>query len=272
MSNIHFKNQTSIRQELAATVHLQDRSKVELVTLNLKEIVGGTSYCCSFIPLGSGIVLKESVFQHFIKLKDSSLITASVAVIRSRKYGHNIMIVGPFKTFHDQLVSSYNQTKAIHVVELLRDILTKSVACATRRDTPPGSFVRIGPKEVAHRPFMRGFLYSIKCTHMVKSVQRRRKATMGAKYLGLDKAGKREVIKKIGKPLPNVRVTILPQTFIIKSINLSNLPALVISANDCYSVWVPDTRKTLKGRPHQSVLLNSQYHWLHINSTSSQTP
>ncbi len=51
---------------------------------------------------------------------------------------------------HHQLMRSADECEAIIVVEVLRDILPKRVACPTRRDAPPCPVVRIWPEQVTH--------------------------------------------------------------------------------------------------------------------------
>lgn len=51
---------------------------------------------------------------------------------------------------HDQLVGSRDQCEAVGVVEGLRYVLTKSVACSSRRDAPAAAVVRVRPQQVAH--------------------------------------------------------------------------------------------------------------------------
>lgn len=61
---------------------------------------------------------------------------------------------------------------------------------------------------------------------------------MKAENITLNDGSEWEVIKERGEVLPDVGVTILSKTLIIKSINLSDLLALVISSQDGDSVWV----------------------------------
>ena len=52
-------------------------------------------------------------------------------------------------------------------------------------------------------------------------------------------SGKWKIVKKLCKTAPNIRITIFTQTFVIKSVNLSNLSAFVVSAQNRYSIWIP---------------------------------
>lgn len=61
---------------------------------------------------------------------------------------------------------------------------------------------------------------------------------MQTEELILNHSSEREVVKELGENLPNIGVSILPATFIIESINLSDLPGLMISSQNSYSVFV----------------------------------
>jgi hypothetical protein len=124
------------------------------------------------------------------------------------------------------------------MVELLRNILPKSVAGATRRNTPPASIIRIGPEKVAHRAFVRNLLESIKGANLVECVNRRRQATMQTEdlinklthdkegagdysfsaYLILNQSSQRQIIEQIGEVFPNIWRSILPKALIIEAI------------------------------------------------------
>ena len=56
---------------------------------------------------------------------------------------------------HDELVRARDELEAVRVVKLLRDVVAKGVAGATRRDTPALAVVRIAPQEVAHGALVR---------------------------------------------------------------------------------------------------------------------
>jgi hypothetical protein len=60
-----------------------------------------------------------------------------------------------------------NAHEGVSVIKLLRDILAERVASSSGRDTPTASVVRVGPKEIADRAFMRDFLNSVKLLDLV---------------------------------------------------------------------------------------------------------
>lgn len=62
---------------------------------------------------------------------------------------------------------------------------------------------------------------------------------MEAKDLPLNQRSKREIIKQVGKVLPHVCGTILTQTFVIKTVHLRDLSALMVSSENGNTMSVP---------------------------------
>ena len=50
----------------------------------------------------------------------------------------------------------------------------------------------------------------------------------------------RKHVEEISEVLPNVSVSVLAKTLIVEAIDLSDLSALMISSQDCYSVFITD--------------------------------
>ena len=68
-----------------------------------------------------------SLVEGVVHFHDRGLVTASVAVVGSRKDGHDHAIVLPLVPFHDQLVRPCDEVQAVDVSELLRNILAERV-------------------------------------------------------------------------------------------------------------------------------------------------
>jgi hypothetical protein len=75
-----------------------------------------------------------------IHLHDCGLITAPVAVVRSRKDSDDAPIVLPLIALHYELVCTSNKVEAVNVRELFRNVLPKRVTCTPRRDPPTAPF------------------------------------------------------------------------------------------------------------------------------------
>jgi hypothetical protein len=81
----------------------------------------------------------------FIELYDSSLISTSIAIVRSRKEGDNIIIMTQLIPLHDKLVSSGNLFQIIGMIKLQGNILSKSETCASGADIITLSIIGVTP-------------------------------------------------------------------------------------------------------------------------------
>ena len=63
---------------------------------------------------------------------------------------------------------------------------------------------------------------------------------MKTEELVLDNCSKGEIIEKLGEAFPDIRVPIFAAAFVIKPINLCNLPGFVVASQNGDSVFVPD--------------------------------
>lgn len=66
-----------------------------------------------------GVELQEGVFHVFVELHDSSLVAATVAVVRSGEDSYDALLVAPVVALHNQLMGSGDESKTIGAVELL---------------------------------------------------------------------------------------------------------------------------------------------------------
>ena len=59
------------------------------------------------------------------------------------------------------------------MVELLRDVLTETIAGAARADTPTTSVIGVGPEQVADWTLVRRLLHAIKLADLIERVNAR---------------------------------------------------------------------------------------------------
>lgn len=135
------------------------------------------------------------------------------------------------------------QSQAVVVVERLRDILSKSVPGATRRDSPSTSIVWIRPEEIAHGSFVRHLLNAIKRTNIVQSVDARRQPAVQAEDLIIDQGSKRQVVKQICEVFPDIGVAIFPEALVIEAVHLGDLAGFVVPAEDGDTLGVSDLER-----------------------------
>jgi len=82
---------------------------------------------------------------------------------------------------------------------------------------------------------------------MVQRVNRRRKTTVKTEDLVLNQGSEGEIVKEVGEGFPNVGVSILAETLVIESIDLSNLTRLVVSAEDGNAILIADLKGDQEG-------------------------
>ena len=120
----------------------------------LQEVVGSFAGDMGLAASRSGVELEEGVFEVLVNLHDGGLVAAPVAVVRGTEDCDHVPLVTPVVALHHQLVSPRHQGQAVTVVEGLRNVGAKCVACSARRDTPATPVVGVGPQQVTHGAFM----------------------------------------------------------------------------------------------------------------------
>lgn len=145
-----------------------------------------------------------------VNLHDRSLVTATIAVVRSTENGDHISILTPVVAFHNKLMCSCHQGEAVVVVECFRNILAKGVAGTTRAYSPAASVIGIRPEEVAHGAFVGYFLYSVERSDVVKSIDTGRETAMKTEDLVVNQGGEWEVIEEVREIFPHVGIAVLP--------------------------------------------------------------
>ena len=93
---------------------------------------------------------------------------------------------------------------------------------------------------------MGDFLYSVQLLNLVKSVDAGREASVETEDLIHHDSRQRKVVEELCQQSPHIRVPVLSQAFIVEAVNLSDLPALVISSQDRDSVRVSDLQSNEK--------------------------
>ena len=58
-----------------------------------------------------------------------------------------------------------------------------------------------------------------------------------------DEGGERKEVKQVGEVAPNICVSVLAQTLVVKPVNLSDLSTFVVSTEDCDAVTVTELHR-----------------------------
>ena len=82
----------------------------------------------------------RSLIHGIVDLHNCGLISTSVTIVGGRENGNDLSIVLPLIAFHDKLVGTWNEMKAINVSKLLGNVLSEGVPGSPRWDTPSTSF------------------------------------------------------------------------------------------------------------------------------------
>ena len=78
-------------------------------------------------------------------------------------------------------------------------------------------------------------MYSLRKVYL----RRRLADALAWTHLVVDQCSERQVIKQVRKELPNIRIPILSQTFVVESIDLRDLSRFVVPTEYRHSVAVP---------------------------------
>lgn len=87
---------------------------------------------------------------------------------------------------------------------------------------------------------MWNFLNAVQTPDVVEGIDRGRETAVEAEDLIVDQGCEGEVVEKVGEVFPYVGVSVLPETFIIKAVDLSDLAGLVVAAQDSDAARIPN--------------------------------
>ena len=133
------------------------------------------------------------------------------------------------------------------MVEGLGDVLAKSVSSTTRGDSPSAAVVGVRPQQVTHGPLVRHFLDAVEGADVIEGVDAGRQATVQTEDLVVNQGGQGQVVKEVGKELPDVGVAVFPQALVVKAVDLSDLTRLVVSTQDGDALRVSDFESDEQG-------------------------
>mmetsp|Transcript_15708 Transcript_15708/g.36056 ORF Transcript_15708/g.36056 Transcript_15708/m.36056 type:complete len:312 (-) Transcript_15708:8-943(-) len=189
-----------------------------------------------------------------IDFHNGRLITTPVAIVGSREHSHDTSIMLPLVSLHHQLMSPRNKKEAIDVGKLFGNVLSKGVSSTPWRNSPTTTIVGIGPDQIAHGPLVRDFLDSVKIPRMIQSINGRRQSPMKTEYAFGNHRRHWQVVKGIREMFPDIGISILPETLIIKPVHLGNLTTLVVSTQNGDTTPVSDFERNQQRDGFQRVI------------------
>ena len=173
-----------------------------------------------------------------IEFEDCSHIAASVTVVGSRPDSNECVVKHLLVSFHDELMRSTYQINAILSVPFLNDFPSEKIASTTWTDHPAWNVIWVTPHQVAHCTIMGHFLLSVNHADLIEGTDRRWETTVNAENLVIDDWCEWKIVENFGAVAPNIDRSVFSQALIIESIHLCDLSALVITSDQCNSLWV----------------------------------
>ena len=116
-----------------------------------------------------------------------------------------------------------------------RDLPIQCQQQQQQRDAP---IVGVRPDQVAHGTLVRDFLHAIQIASVIQCVNARTESTVQTENTIRHDRRHGQIIKGVGKVLPDVGVAVFSQALVVKAVDLSDLTALVVSAEDGDSRFV----------------------------------
>jgi hypothetical protein len=90
-------------------------------------------------------------------------------------------------------------------------------------------------------------LYAIERPDVIERVNAGRQTAVQTEDLIVDQGGEREVVEEVCEVFPDIRVAVLPQTFVVEAVNLSDLAGFVVAAENGDALGVSDLERDEEG-------------------------
>ncbi len=190
--------------------------------------------------LSSRSSIIQGIGEMFVDFKDAGFVPASVAIVGCREDGDHILIVMPTVPVDHQLMRSAYQGEFVGLVELEGDVLAEDVPGSSRRYAPALAFVRVGPKQIAHRskkhmkdswlPFVRYLLFAVELAHLVKRFQTGTQSSMKTVHSVFNQSSNRQIVKQVREVAPHIWIPVLPHALVIKPITIHSSWALTLAS------------------------------------------
>jgi len=94
---------------------------------------------------------------------------------------------------------------------------------------------------------MWNFLYTVKSSDIVKSIDTWGKTSVKTEDLVVNEGSEREIIEEVCEVLPYIGIAVFSKALIVEAIDLSDLAGLVVSTENCDSLRVSDLKGNEEG-------------------------
>jgi len=201
--------------------------------------------------------LKElcSPIHVFVELEDGGDVPASVAVVGCRPHGdQGLFLEHVLESFLHELMGAADEFQSVDLVELGGDLGSEQPTCTPWRCRPGVDLFRIRPHEVAEGPFVGDLAQPFDGAHLVQGAQVRREATMHTQDPSIDDSGQRQVIEHFCAIPPGIGVAVLALALVVEAVDLGDLPALVVAAQQRHVRWIPRLEQQQQREHFQAVV------------------
>lgn len=189
-----------------------------------------------------------------VELQNGGDVSAPVAVVRCRPDRDELIIKKRFVSFHDELVCSGDQGQIVLMVKFFDDVSAEDVAGAPERESPSLDVLGIRPEQVTHGSFVRNFAFPVDGSQLVERGHAGTESAVDAKYAIVDDGGEGQVVEEFGAAFPDLRRSVLSQAFVVESVDLSDLPRLVVASDQRHAIRVPHLQRHQKQKRFDGIV------------------
>mmetsp|Transcript_21021 Transcript_21021/g.45841 ORF Transcript_21021/g.45841 Transcript_21021/m.45841 type:complete len:313 (+) Transcript_21021:273-1211(+) len=182
-----------------------------------------------------------------LHLANAGNVPAAVAVIGCAPDRYQLVVEHGLVSLHDQLVRPGNEIEAVSVVEFGHNVRAKEVAGPPGGNPPAVDFFRIAPHEIADGSLVGDLLPRIQVAYLIERVDAGGQSGVHREYAVVDDRAQAEVVKDLRAVLPDVDGLVLAEAFVVKAVDLGDLSALVVPADERHALGIPD----LEGQEQQ---------------------
>ena len=196
-----------------------------------------------------------------IHLHNRRLVSATVAVIRSRPHRNQIVVEHALVTLHRELVRTHDATQIVRFVKLplnahaqrhLQHLIhSEETTRAARRlvpALPTRTLFGIAPQQITHGSLVRHFLETVQRrylrvrgddhSHLTQGRNERGQTAVETENRVADKRSDREIVEQVRQQSPDFGRLVLAETLLVKTVHLRDLSALVVATQNVQTIGV----------------------------------
>lgn len=98
--------------------------------------------------------------------------------------------------------------------------------------------IGVTPQQIAHGSFVGDLLQAVEGSDVVEGVDGGAESAVQAEDLPVHQRGQGQKVEQVGEMLPYRRVAVFTKALVVEPVYLGDLPGLVVTAEDCYSLPV----------------------------------